>query len=45
LLRASQDPLLYAERRDYLKAIGGATVALDEARVVLAHAQQRLGLR
>jgi hypothetical protein len=42
LLRTAQDPLLYAERRDYLKAIGSATVALDEARVVLAEARQRL---
>ncbi len=28
LLRAAQDPLLYAERRDYLSAIGRATVGL-----------------
>jgi hypothetical protein len=42
LLRAAQDPLLYAERRDYLKAIGQAIVAIDEARVVLAAAMQRL---
>ena len=42
LLRAAQDPLLYAERRDYLKAIGTATAAIDEARVVLAMAGQRI---
>ncbi len=40
LLRAAQDPLLYAERRDYLKAIGGAAIALDEAGVVLVQAMQ-----
>jgi hypothetical protein len=42
LLRAARDPLLYAERRDYLSTIGRATVALDEARVALAGAMQRL---
>jgi hypothetical protein len=42
LLRACQDPLLYADRRDYLKAIGPATVAINEARVVLPRAGQRL---
>jgi hypothetical protein len=42
LLRAAQDPLLYAQRRDDLKAIGSAAAALDEARVVLAHARQRI---
>ncbi len=31
LLRAAEDPLLYAERRDYLKAIGGAAASLEEA--------------
>ena len=41
LLRRAEDPLLYAERRDYISAIGRATVGLDEARVVLAAAQQR----
>jgi hypothetical protein len=44
LLRACQDPLLYAERRDYLQAIGGTAASLDEARVVLAEARQRLDL-
>jgi hypothetical protein len=38
LLRAAEDPLLFAERRDYLMVIGSAAVALDEARVVLAQA-------
>jgi hypothetical protein len=42
LLRAAEDPLLYADRRDYLKAIGQAATALDAARVVLAQALQRL---
>jgi hypothetical protein len=30
---------MYAERRDYLSAIGRTTVGLAEARVVLAEAQ------
>jgi hypothetical protein len=43
-LRAAQDPLLYAERRDYLKVICAVAVALDGAKVVLAEARQRLDM-
>ena len=42
LLRQCQDPLLYAERRDYLKTIGTAAAAIDEARIVLVRARQLL---
>jgi hypothetical protein len=41
LWRKCDDPLLYAERRAYLKAIQDALAGLDEARVILVRAQQR----
>jgi hypothetical protein len=37
-----QDPLLYLERRAYLKALGVAVRGLESARVVLAKARQRI---
>jgi hypothetical protein len=42
LWRQADDPLLYAERQAYLKAIQDALAGLDEARAVLAQARQRL---
>ncbi|HVS34093.1 MAG TPA: hypothetical protein VMS17_00845 [Gemmataceae bacterium] len=36
------DPLLYMERKAYLDAIQNALAGLDEARVVLARARNRL---
>jgi hypothetical protein len=42
LVRKAEDPLLYAERREYLRAVNVATTALDEAKVVLARVLQRL---
>jgi hypothetical protein len=42
VIGAAQDPLFYTERRDYLKAIRDAGYALDEARIVLVAATQRL---
>jgi hypothetical protein len=38
----AEDPLLYTERRDYLKRIRDAGYSLDEARIVLVEATQRL---
>jgi hypothetical protein len=38
----ADDPLLYAERRDYLKQIRDAGYSLDEARIVLVAAMQRM---
>jgi len=43
LWKEGNDPLLYAERRAYLKAIQDALAGVEAARVVLARAQQRLG--
>jgi hypothetical protein len=42
LWRGGNDPLLFAERRQYLKAIQDALAGADEARVVLARVVQRL---
>ncbi len=42
VIAKAEDPLLYAERRDYLKQIRSAGYALDEARIVLVAATQRL---
>ncbi len=42
LWRACDDALLYVERRAYLKAIQDALAGIEEARVVLARARQRL---
>jgi hypothetical protein len=44
VIGAAQDPLLYTERRDYLKRIRDAGYSLNEARVVLVEAAQRLEL-
>jgi hypothetical protein len=40
--RRCEDPLLYVERRAYLEAIQTALAGLDDARVALAQARQRL---
>jgi hypothetical protein len=37
-----QDPLLYLERRAYLKALDAAVRGLESARVVLAKARLRM---
>jgi hypothetical protein len=41
--KEANDPLLYRERRAYLKAIQDALAGVEEARVVLARSRQRLG--
>jgi hypothetical protein len=40
--KQADDPLLYLERRAYLKAIQDALAGVESARVVLARARQRL---
>jgi hypothetical protein len=45
LWKDGDDPLLFTERRAYLKAIQDALAGLDEARVVLARAGQRIAGR
>jgi hypothetical protein len=45
IMRRRDDPLLYLERQDYLQALQGAIAGLENARVVLAKARQRLGRR
>jgi hypothetical protein len=42
LWKGANDPLLYLERRAYLNAIQDALAGLEEARVVLARAVQRI---
>jgi hypothetical protein len=42
LWKEGSDPLLYLERKAYLKAIQDALAGVEEARVVLARARQRL---
>jgi hypothetical protein len=42
LWQAGNDPLLFAERRAYLKAMQDVLAGVEEARVVLARARQRL---
>ena len=42
LWKACNDPLLYLERKAYLKAIQDALAGAEVARVVLAKARQRL---
>jgi hypothetical protein len=42
LWRECNDPLLYRERQDYLKAIREAWAGVEGARVLLAKARQRL---
>jgi hypothetical protein len=42
LWKACNDPLLYLERKAYLKAIQDALAGAEEARVALVKARQRL---
>ncbi|MFO0877504.1 MAG: hypothetical protein U0840_09030 [Gemmataceae bacterium] len=42
LWKGGNDPLLYLERRAYLNAVQDALAGLEEARVVLARAAQRV---
>lgn len=42
LWKKADDPLLYLERKAYLDAIQDALAGVEEARVVLARARQRL---
>jgi hypothetical protein len=42
VISKAEDPLYYAERRDYLKRIRDAGYSLDMARIVLVAAMQRL---
>ncbi len=42
LWQEGNDPLLYLERRAYLKGVQDALAGLEDARVVLARARQRL---
>jgi hypothetical protein len=42
LTREADDPLLYAERKAYRDALGRALSGVEEARVALARARQRL---
>jgi hypothetical protein len=43
LWKEGNDPLLYVERKAYLSAIQQALAGIEDARVVLARARQRLG--
>jgi hypothetical protein len=42
IIGVGDDPLLYLERQDYLRALRAAIAGLESARVVLAKARQRL---
>jgi hypothetical protein len=42
LMAEANDPLLYRERQDYLAAVRHAVSGLENARVVLAKARQRI---
>jgi hypothetical protein len=42
LMKAADDPLLYLERKAYLTAIQDALAGVEDARVALARARQRL---
>jgi hypothetical protein len=42
LIAKGDDPLLYLERQAYLRALWSTTPALENARVVLARARQRI---
>jgi hypothetical protein len=42
LWKENDDPLLFVERRAYLKAIGDALAGVESARVILAQARQRI---
>jgi hypothetical protein len=44
IIRQGNDPLLYRDRRDYMKALGEAISGLETARIVLAKAKHRLDL-
>jgi hypothetical protein len=43
VVQKADDPLLYLERRAYLKGIQDALAGIEDARVTLARACQRLG--
>jgi hypothetical protein len=45
LMGKGEDPLLYLERQEYLRALRAAQSGLESARVVLAKARQRLDRR
>jgi hypothetical protein len=42
LWKACNDPLLYTERKAYLKAVRNALAGVEEARVVLAKVVRRM---
>jgi hypothetical protein len=42
LWKTSHDPLLYLERKEYLKAIQDALAGVESARMVLVRVRQRL---
>jgi hypothetical protein len=42
LMAEGDDPMLYLERRAYLAAVRAAVAGLENARVVLAKARQRI---
>jgi hypothetical protein len=42
LIAKGDDPLLYLERQAYLRALWSTTAALENARVILAKARQRI---
>jgi hypothetical protein len=42
VVKDGEDPLLYVERRDYLRALQDALAGVGSARVVLARALHRL---
>jgi hypothetical protein len=42
VIKDAEDPLLYVERRDYLRALQDALAGVESARVVLAKALHRL---
>jgi hypothetical protein len=42
VIREADDPLLYLERLAYVEALRGAVAGLEDARVALAKALQRL---
>jgi hypothetical protein len=42
LVREDDDPLLYVERKAYLAALGRILAGVEETRVVLARARERL---
>jgi hypothetical protein len=42
VIRAADDPLLYLERQAYLAALRDGIAGLEDARVILARARQRM---